>query len=250
VAYADRRLISPKKLSFSLTEWIGATPLNLRAALAFSLPKPTAPFHGTLETYAANGLSHYLHTFIRSMDSGKAFDPGRTAAEVIAVEKYIGRIQSSQSDNNYDNFLDLLISLNSYLTGSTAHFRRQQVHLTSGTGTYIVLKWSQDDLHDTARELLSVLTSKSVCAFVKAVTCYVAILNAHPFADGNGRTARVMFNALFDKLEVIGYIPIYEISLATKGSYELCLRDLELRSDHRPICRFLLQSAVVTHRYL
>ncbi|WP_100041147.1 Fic family protein [Stenotrophomonas geniculata] len=74
--------------------------------------------------------------------------------------------------------------------------------------------------------------------FVRATWFYVGLLNCHPLRDGNGRVARVLFNALLWQREDV-YLPIHEASDSLGSSLEICLRRAANGNDWSDIIRFL-----------
>lgn len=74
--------------------------------------------------------------------------------------------------------------------------------------------------------------------FVRATWFYVGLLNCHPLQDGNGRTARVLFNALLWQGKDF-YLPIYEASGSLGSSLEICLRRAANSGDWSDIISFL-----------
>lgn len=83
--------------------------------------------------------------------------------------------------------------------------------------------------------------------FVRATWFYVGLLNCHPLRDGNGRTARVLFNALLWQGQA-AYLPIHEASNSLGSSLEICLRRAANGNDWSDIIGFLntLLSAQLT----
>jgi hypothetical protein len=68
------------------------------------------------------------------------------------------------------------------------------------------------------------------------------LLNCHPFTDGNGRTARLLFNHLLHRggMPADVYLPLHEIGRRSQGGYEIALRIAKLRGDWEPFLRWLL----------
>lgn len=66
---------------------------------------------------------------------------------------------------------------------------------------------------------------------VRAAAFHAMLENVHPFADGNGRTGRVIMNGM---LETAGYPPI-AIKAAGRASYLQALEDWQVRDDPRPL---------------
>lgn len=70
----------------------------------------------------------------------------------------------------------------------------------------------------------------------------VGISNCHPLYDGNGRTSRIIANAMMnDPAEAPAfYLPIKEIAAFSRGGYLLRVRQAELRDEWLPLANFLL----------
>ncbi|ATQ77484.1 hypothetical protein CR152_25500 [Massilia violaceinigra] len=75
-----------------------------------------------------------------------------------------------------------------------------------------------------------------------ALNIYLILLTSHPYTDGNGRTARLLFNLYFNKAqaEAQHYIPLAELTLATAGQYEEYIGTACEIGDFLPLISFLL----------
>ncbi|MBU1975958.1 MAG: Fic family protein [Nanoarchaeota archaeon] len=67
----------------------------------------------------------------------------------------------------------------------------------------------------------------------------------HPFADGNGRTGRLLLNFILHKNE----FPMINIPNEKKLQYFTCLEDAQVRDNFHPIVLFLLKS-ILGERYI
>ena len=78
----------------------------------------------------------------------------------------------------------------------------------------------------------------------RAMVALAMITNCHPFRDGNGRTARIMFNALLSghTRKQRSYVPLREIAHYSRGGFIIRLRQAELRGEWAPLARFLMLS--------
>lgn len=74
---------------------------------------------------------------------------------------------------------------------------------------------------------------------IRGACAMAAILNAHPFPDGNGRTSRVMFNSFCLGPGFPGYLPFFEVAAASLGGFEIRLRILEVRGDWEPLLTYV-----------
>ncbi|MDR6532203.1 hypothetical protein J2800_002959 [Caulobacter rhizosphaerae] len=68
-----------------------------------------------------------------------------------------------------------------------------------------------------------------------------AISNCHPFDDGNGRTSRMVFNALVRRGTGRSdlYVPLHELAVLSGGSLTLAVREAELQGRWEPLFGFL-----------
>ena len=83
--------------------------------------------------------------------------------------------------------------------------------------------------------------SKSTLERIKiAANLLSGFLHTHPFSNGNGRTARVILNAI---LLIDFSIPVS--LFRTKGSSEIylaCLEEARFANDRGPLARFILEN--------
>ncbi len=79
-------------------------------------------------------------------------------------------------------------------------------------------------------------------AVFNAVWLLAAVLNAHPFPDGNGRLARALCNAYLLKSGVLchGALPLGALIYASRGNFEIAMRRVEIMQTWEPLCRFFL----------
>jgi hypothetical protein len=75
-----------------------------------------------------------------------------------------------------------------------------------------------------------------------AIVALVSLTHCHPFADGNGRSARVLFNALLQRrlARPRFYLPLYELAQLSAGGYLVRVRQAELRREWTPLFAFIL----------
>lgn len=97
-------------------------------------------------------------------------------------------------------------------------------------------------------ELFEAARKSKFSRMATAIFCLVCFLNIHPFRDGNGRCARLLFNAILtsDSVQDPAYFPLNEFIKRTKGGFEIRLRSAELFRDWRPILEhFVLMSEII-----
>ncbi|WP_144034236.1 Fic family protein [Sphingomonas sp. IBVSS2] len=75
-----------------------------------------------------------------------------------------------------------------------------------------------------------------------AMVTYGGIIHAHPFLDGNGRTARIMHNLVLHSAGCRHFLPIGLVASRTGNSLVVKLRRLVLGNDWSSLQRFLHDS--------
>lgn len=71
-----------------------------------------------------------------------------------------------------------------------------------------------------------------------AIAVLAAMLNAHPFSDGNGRVARALYAHLLGTIGLSGHFPFAAVFHASRGSFDLCLREGEILGNWEPFVRY------------
>lgn len=79
-------------------------------------------------------------------------------------------------------------------------------------------------------------------ALYDAVNIYLILLTSHPYSDGNGRTARLMFNLQLAEAfgRQVHYVPLSELTRATEGVYEEFIANACRHGDFKQLIWFLL----------
>jgi len=71
-----------------------------------------------------------------------------------------------------------------------------------------------------------------------------SLCNLHPFADGNGRLSRIVFNALLTTDGVrTPYVPLYELGRVSRGGFLIASRLAQYRGDWSALASFLTAAA-------
>lgn len=69
-----------------------------------------------------------------------------------------------------------------------------------------------------------------------AIVAYASISNLHPFADGNGRVARMLYNSLIRSVfPQAFYFPIYEVSALSRMGMVIRLRQADYQASWLPL---------------
>jgi hypothetical protein len=127
---------------------------------------------------------------------------------------------------DFGAFLAGLQGLSSAFLERPSTFRDCSVYLARDIrGAYV-----EFPPHTTVTAQLSLcfdaLCDDTSAALHRAVIAYVTIIGAHPFYDGNGRVARLLFNAILVSagLAPESFIPIKEVHRISRGAVSVRLR--------------------------
>lgn len=87
-----------------------------------------------------------------------------------------------------------------------------------------------------------VLLRRDAPAIFKAAIALALLTNCHPFRDGNGRVARMVFNYALRSggMPDTVYIAFSELAARSDGGYLIALRQGELRGEWEPFLEFAL----------
>lgn len=147
---------------------------------------------------------HREFAAMRSLPSTKAFLQNASASSFIDLIKKIHRKNRQGSDT----------------------FRRTSVHIAPDErGNVVVFPHHSQCV--SLMENLFFFISRHLASYpaLCAVVAYVAVIHAHPFTDGNGRTARTLFNVIMrDGASSSHFVPIRAISLLSNGGFLIRLR--------------------------
>ena len=171
------------------------------------------------------GLPDYAQATARSLDESVA-----STAIVCALS----------SKNETPPTLELIFAIREALN-LTAAFREGRVSTMPDMFKNVVDYPSVDSVPSLLHELDTFRQRYgALFPFCSAAVAFVAIVHAHPFSDGNGRTARTAFNVLTSI--AIGRavsLPLAVITLLTDGGFVLKLRRAMHGGEWAGFFRFL-----------
>jgi len=83
---------------------------------------------------------------------------------------------------------------------------------------------------------------------LRAIWVMLAFLNCHPFIDGNGRTAKYLFNLVLAKSGISSryLLPLSTITLGSQGFFPICARRAELQDSFDMILKFIATAIELT----
>ena len=191
--------------------------------------------------HCSKGLRHELSDVLVNTFGWPATPTRSSCAEVGSLRRW--EVSSA------DSFVDIseLARLNEIVVGQRVVWRSRHTFIAGSKGSVTRLC----DL-DVALSMFKRLSMRSwptgtFEGFVAAVVEFVCVNSYHPFADGNGRCSRILFNS---RLRALGlpentYIPLKEMFWASFGGYEICLRQVELHGDWLPLLSYFADVIVI-----
>lgn len=143
-----------------------------------------------------------------------------------------------------DNFPHIMRKLNFKLSPGRWGYRNGEIS-TSGDSQHNLVRFpSAANIGNQMQLLQATVTNvdKRPAVFVAAMLLAI-LTNCHPFRDGNGRTARTLFNYALRsggmRNEV--YVPFYEIASRSRGGYLIALRQAETSNEWEPFFYFVCE---------
>lgn len=206
---------------------VAAAPRLPHAGLDRALPPPTC---------AVAGIHHRLTPLFPPVTEPIALDRSRFEAEVLA--RHHAALAPDAAAPLAPRLARLAAALAPEGSARTAACRTQPDH----TGRYVV--YPSHAVIPAQLDRLDALLRAGAGRprAYGAIAALLAIMNCHPFTDGNGRTARAAFNRLLVDGEGAGgfYLPVKELELFSRGGYIVRVREVDLRGDWLPVTRYLL----------
>ena len=137
-----------------------------------------------------------------------------------------------------DDFIALICKINSKLQGKEIFIREKKVFTEPDVHGYF---WEYTDhqiIRSKLMELYNFLISAHPHPPILVAAVFIVQFNClHPFIDGNGRTSRVIFNAILQKFGASRniYIPCKNIFDICDRGFTIRLRYTFLKNDWEPV---------------
>jgi hypothetical protein len=166
----------------------------------------------------------------------------RTPGEIRALKRFC----EFGAPHEYVDWEKWIININSAVTNANSSFRENSIYTErdkyGGYATYPNFGF----ITEAMKHMNSYKNRYIIDYPLETSIVSLVFLGAiHPFADGNGRTSRVVFNTIAGSIKSKTYIPLYELSEHSRGGYILALREAQYNNKWRPIIRFLSEGCKV-----
>jgi hypothetical protein len=196
-------------------------------------------------------LAHHLSSHIEQRSPSKQGSDARSPIEKAALAHHQARLTGAIEAMKPGSFASAMVALSETLLGRKGVLRRGPLVLRSSDDSAFIELPGIEALGAQLDALGKLLAGSSAGSrFVRACVAYVGLLNAHPFEDGNGRVARVVFNLELRRLGMPNdaYVPLYAAMCQSRGGYEIRLRQAELHGEWDPLVRYLCRVVeIATH---
>lgn len=141
---------------------------------------------------------------------------------------------------------DWIIDLNTRVVDGNSGFRTDQIYTERDRfGGYAI--YPSFDLVPGAMNYLSLYQEKFCIDYpIETAVVSLAFIGAiHPFRDGNGRTSRIVFNAIAGSMDRDRYLPLHELAAHSRDGYILALREAQYLNNWKPLIIFLTESCKI-----
>jgi len=177
-------------------------------------------------------------------------------AERSALDIRCDALMQTLNNPHSHEFIEELLTLSALVRGlSNIPFRSGGIRLAGDRAGWF---WEFPDhkgIGKCLEELHKVLFLRSLGnALIEATVAYGILNWLHPFTDGNGRTSRMLFNAVLRRggFSTCQYIPIKEINYLAYGGHEVRLRYTVATGDWTELLEYFVNMAtlyeVLLHR--
>jgi Fic/DOC family len=234
--------VQAKALEFQLR----SASLSSRKSLDRLCSALASPDWGGGEAYP--GLADELEPYVQASERERAFDPAKVRAEFAVYSHLVAR-HSPFAAMDGKRFVAFLVDLHRRLGTGLNRLRNRPVALRpDDAGNRVVFPD-----HRLCRSLLTSLhrflagcigEQPGLCATV----AFAAVVHAHPFDDGNGRTARTLYNLILaEGTGTRHFVPIHALA-ALRPVVGIKLKRAILGRDWHSLQAFFTDAARLSRR--
>lgn len=197
----------------------------------------TDPLEDTYRAY--HGITT---TTCRPIENTHTFDE---MVQMKRMGKQLGLLLGDRNDYAFRSFLE---ATSSALLGRESKCRAIPVYLVHDEhGLY--LEYLASELIGAQIGVIEkILFDSNMPALYRAILTYVLLIGAHPFEDGNGRVARLTFNAVLAQAGLGSYIPLREVFSLSTGSLSIQTRRALLQNKWDSVVKGFCEGILVTWR--
>lgn len=149
-------------------------------------------------------------------------------------------VEAALQQHSANSWVDALTSAATRLTGGGVSETRSKSAVLSGDAHGIATLFRPATIvHVELQALRARAADTEIPVSLRAVGAMCTLLNIHPFPDGNGRTARLLFNVIINHGQSGAvYIPLCAAFDASMGGFELRLREATYNENWLPLLAY------------
>lgn len=161
----------------------------------------------------------------------------KTDTEISFFPKMLSIVDGIDAQKSVRYLIPLLEDVSSSVLGRKSSIRAKPIFIAKDWYGRSVQFPDHHSIRPQLQLICDLLVYSKASTVYKAVACYILLVGAHPFLDGNGRVSRMLFNAILVSggLHPSAYIPLKEILDITQGSLAIRTRRVLMRGDWVPI---------------
>ncbi|MCA0903895.1 Fic family protein [Qipengyuania aquimaris] len=132
-----------------------------------------------------------------------------------------------------ENLVTALCEANASLPGCSGKIRTAETGLTPNA-TGIQVYFPPAGTVSPQVEAIARFIAQGEDPLLAAIGALGMLLNCHPFSDGNGRVSRALYDHLLHRAGSRDFFPLYPLLFAARRSFDLALREAEIKGDWSP----------------
>jgi hypothetical protein len=186
-------------------------------------------------------LQHELSQYV-APNSTEIFIDGRTLLEYQVLQQPGWPSIHTIADGTFQAFCEILKCFHDALGFSESRFRTQAAYTQRDrTGACTAYPGPEAIYPQLGRIYAHWKQHIHTAPGFAAVVAMTALLNVHPFNDGNGRVARLLFHwTINEGRDSPLYLPIHELSALSQYGYLIRLRQATYHLNWHPLFSYLL----------
>lgn len=148
-----------------------------------------------------------------------------------------------------DRFPDFLIEIHRRLGKGRTTFRKSGIQIAPDGNNVVTVFPDWRECEYLLGELGTFIEANiATRPLLTATVGYVGVVHAHPFSDGNGRTARVLYNCILGASGSAHFLPIKSIAELVDGAFLVKIRRAFLGGDWAGLQAFFRDALVLSDR--
>lgn len=148
-----------------------------------------------------------------------------------------------------DAFLDLLRYVHRSVKGGATAFRNGPVFIRPDADGNVI-EFPPWQLCEPLLRALAAFTARHIERYpaLCAMVGYAGVIHAHPFRDGNGRTARILFNLILRHgCQSRHFLPLSRLTTLSEGGFLIKLRRALYGGEWEPLAAFFVDALRLSH---